>query len=199
MENTHLETGDILLFQSNFSGIFGWWGWIVSTVTRSKWTHVALILNSPTYIDPSYTGVHVLESGWETWDTHIGTLINPIEKILNDPTHKVVALRRLQQNISDLDGKMSTVYTTVKDKTYDMNIIELIGNELKSPLLADGRELDKFVCSSLVGYVYTALGLLDRETQWFYMQPWHFSEQNPKLKLINAALGNEKIIGCVNP
>ena len=62
-----MKNCDILLFQSNFKGIFGWWAWIVSIVTQSKWTHVALILKDPTYVDPKYEGVYVLECGSEKW------------------------------------------------------------------------------------------------------------------------------------
>ena len=187
-----MKNCDILLFQSNFRSFFGWWAWIVATVTQSKWTHVALVLKNPTYIDPSYDGVYVLESGSEKWSKRWGVIVSPFSKILNDKSHKLIAYRSISVNIPNT--QMEIVYNTIKDKKYDTNVLELLGNELRSSWLANPRELDKFVCSSLVGYVYTALGLLDNDTPWFYMQPWHFSSENKDLKLVHCKLSPEVIV-----
>ena len=186
-----MDTCDILLFESNYTGLFGWWGWIVSKVTRSKWTHVAIVLRDPTYIDQSYKGLYVLESGTEKWNPDWGVMVSPLDKILADTTHKRVAYRKLIHSREGFREKMEAIYRTVKDKSYDANVIELLGNELKAPLLANGQELDRFICSSLVGYVYSAIGLLPDTTQWFYLQPWHFSTNN-NMKILNGHLGPEQ-------
>ena len=175
-----MKNCDILLFQSNYRGWFGWWGWIVSKITRSKWTHVALVLKDPTYVDSSYKGLYVLESGSEPWNNTWGVLVSPLDRVLDDSSHKCVALRRLL-DVDIPNHQLEIVYRTVKGKKYDTNVLDLLGNELKSKWLANPRELDKFVCSSFVGYVYTALGLLKEDTPWFFMQPWHFSTENDKL------------------
>lgn len=90
-----IKSCDILLFESNYRGWFGWWGWIVSKVTRSKWTHVALILKNPTYVDATYKGLYVLESGSEPWNNNWGVMVSPLDKVLEDPSHKCVAVRKL--------------------------------------------------------------------------------------------------------
>lgn len=185
------QTGDILLFQSNFTGIFGWWAYIVSIVTRSKWTHVAMIIDSPTYVDPSYEGLHVIESGSEPWSSELGTIVSPIAKVVDDGTHSLVAVRRVFHGISDIDTRMAVAYAAVKGKPYDTSILDLAGNEFRLPELVSGRKLDAFVCSTLVGYLYTAIGLLKEDTLWFYLQPWHFSEQNTSLPLNGCTLGPE--------
>lgn len=186
-----METGDILLFESNFEGLFGWWAYIVSFVTRSKYTHVAMILKDPIYIDETYIGTYVIESGSEKWEKKWGTIISPLEKVLKGNGHKHIYWRRLCIE-EDINEMMPVIYKTVMHKEYDVNIFELIGNELKSEYLANPRELNKFVCSSLVGYMYTVLGLLPENTKWFFMQPKDFSyEQNPELKLIDCKLEPE--------
>ena len=184
-----MDNCDILLFQSNFKGLFGWWAWIVSIVTRSPWTHVALVLKDPTFIDPSYKGLYVLESGSEDWENHWGVMVNPLDKVLKTHEHKKVVTRKLYYNV--LIDQLEVIYNTIRFKKYDTNVTELLGNELQSSLLANPQESDKFVCSSLVAYVYTALGLLKNDTKWFYYQPKHFSKAF-KLQLVKGHLGEER-------
>ena len=188
-----MDNGDILLFQSNYSGLFGWWAWIVAMVTGSKWTHVAILLKNPTYINSDYTdGIYVLESGSEKWENKVGVIVSPLDKILKAKQSSKIVYRKLIRDLSIDNEDMKIIYNTIKDKPYDINPVELIGNELKSNVLAKPRELDRFVCSSLVAYVYTALGLLEANTKWFFYQPWQFSEENPDLKLIDCKLGPEE-------
>lgn len=187
-----MDNGDILLFQSNYKGMFGWWAKIISFVTNSKWTHVAIILKDPTYINSEYKGIYVIESGSEKWSKKWGTIVSPLNKILSSPDHRLIAYRKLYWNIPEEDLKV--VYNTVVNKPYDINPIELIGNELETSLLANSQESDRYVCSTLVAYIYTAIGLLRNDTKWFYYQPWHFSEQNKNLKLANGYLGKEQVL-----
>ena len=195
-----METGDILLFQSNFSGIFGWWGWLISKITRSQWTHVAIVLKNPLFLNKSYTGLYVLESGSEPWADNWGVMISPLDQILDQiletKFYKKIVTRKLFWNIKTHD--MEIVYNTIKDKKYDTNIIDLIGNEFENKLLADPKQANKFICSSLVAYIYSALDIFSNETKWFYYQPWHFSEQNKNLIFKNGHLGPEENINLCN-
>ena len=187
-----METGDILLFQSNFSGIFGWWGWLISKITRSQWTHVAIILKNPVFLNKSYTGLYVLESGSEPWADNWGVMVSPLDQILKTNFYKKIVTRKLCYEIENHD--IEIVYNTIKDKKYDTNIIDLLGNELENNILADPKQSNKFICSSLVAYVYSALNIFSNDTKWFYFQPWHFSEQNKKLIFKNGYLGPEQEI-----
>lgn len=190
-----MDNCDILLFESNYKGRFGWWAWIVSLFTRSKWTHVALILKDPTWINPEFKGDYVLECGSEDWEDYWGVMVSPLSSVINSGEHKRIVRRKLYYNVPLEDIK--TVYRTVKYKKYDTNLIELLGNETQYKLLANPRESNKFVCSSLVAYIYTALGLLPDDTKWFYFQPWHFSKSNSKLKLLKGYLGEEHDVDFV--
>lgn len=189
-----MNTGDLLLFQSNFKGLFGWWAYIVSIVTRSKYTHVAMILRDPIYVDKTYKGLYVIESGSEKWEKKWGTIVSPLDKVINGSGHKHIYWRKLRIE-EEINEMMPVIYKTVMDKEYDTNIFELIGNEMKSEYLSNPRELNKFVCSSLVGYIYTVLGLLPEKTKWFFMQPKNFSyKENPNLQLVDCKLDIEKCI-----
>ena len=184
-----MNTGDILLFQSNFSGIFGWWAWLISKITRSQWTHVAIILKNPTFINESYTGLYVLESGSEPWANNWGVMVSPLDQIIKTNYYKRIVKRKLFFKIKNHD--MDIMYNTIKDKKYETNPIDLLGNELESAFLADPKQANKFICSSLVAYIYSALNIFSNDTKWFYYQPWHFSEQNKNLKFKNGHLGPE--------
>jgi hypothetical protein len=180
---------DILLFQSNYKGKFGWWARIVSLFTRSNWTHIALVLKDPTFINPEYKGYYVLECGGEDWENYWGIMVSPLKTIIESGNHKRIVLRKLYYTVPI--EELKTVYLTVKHKKYNTNIIELLGNETQCSVLADPQESNKFICSSFVAYVYTALGLLPDDTKWFYYQPWQFSITNKNLKLIKGHLGEE--------
>lgn len=187
-----MDNGDILLFQSNYRGMFGWWARIIRFITRSKWTHVAMILKDPTFINPNFKGLYVIESGSEPWCKTWGTIVSPLHNVLSSPDHDLIAHRKLFWNIPN--DELKVVYNTVVDKPYDTDPLELLGNELQSSLLANPKEANTFVCSTLVAYMYTALGLLPNNTKWFYFQPWHFSKQNRNLKLLHGYLGEEHIL-----
>ena len=188
---SQLDTGDVLLFESNYTGSFGWWAKIVSFVTGSKWTHVALILKDPVYIDKSYRGLYVLECGSEEWADKWGVIVSPYEKVVSDTSHKRISCRKLETNIDLSEDKLKVIWNTIEGKQYDTNPIELVAIQLRNRWLANPRKLDKFVCSTLVAYVYTALGFLPRETNWFFFEPWHFSDANTKLQTQNCLLGKE--------
>jgi hypothetical protein len=65
-------------------------------ITESKWTHVALLLKNPTYINPNYTdGVYVLESGSESWTRKIGVIVSPIDKVLKAKQSSRIVYRKL--------------------------------------------------------------------------------------------------------
>ena len=189
-----MNSGDILLFQSNYTGAFGWWAYIVSLVTRSKWTHVAMVLKDPTFIDESFKGLYVIESGTESWVREWGVIASPLDKILSDRSHLCISYRKLNTTHAIKTDALEAIYVSIKNKPYDTNPSELLGNALKSTWLSKPRELDRFVCSSLVAYIYTALGLLPEDTSWFFYQPWHFSSENPNLRLKNCSLDKESVV-----
>ena len=62
INNIHdLQTGDIILFSNKKS----WFSRLIEWKTQTKWSHVAIVLKDPTYINPSLQGLYIWESGAE--------------------------------------------------------------------------------------------------------------------------------------
>ena len=78
------QTGDILLYNGST-----WLGKAIEYFTGSNYSHVAIILRDPTYIDPKLKGLYVLESGEEnvpdslTGKKILGVQITPLENTLD--------------------------------------------------------------------------------------------------------------------
>ena len=53
-----LDSGDLLLFQGKHSIVSS----IIRCFTNSKWTHVAMVLKNPTYINNTLNGYYVLQT-----------------------------------------------------------------------------------------------------------------------------------------
>ncbi len=86
--NTFLDTcqtGDLILFSDKKE----WYSRAIEFFTGSKFSHVAMILKSPIYINPELTGVYILESGYEdisacdTGKITFGVQISKIECVKN--------------------------------------------------------------------------------------------------------------------
>ena len=98
-----LKTGDLLLFNNqNTSGFFGFLSSLIKWGSHSNYTHIAMVLKNPTFINANLKGTYVWESNWEgTPDpqdgkTKLGVQITPIHEILNDyKNNGKVLLRRL--------------------------------------------------------------------------------------------------------
>ena len=98
-----LKTGDILLFDDMSKTCLGCWNQVIKCFSKSRYSHVAMVLKSPTYLDPQLTGTYIWESSWEgkpdpqDGKTKLGVQITPIEEILDEyrNTKSYVFLRRL--------------------------------------------------------------------------------------------------------
>ena len=205
----NLETGDLILFQGKHS--------IVSTIidlyTGSRWSHVAMVLKDPTFIDKKLKGLYLMESGEEDFPDSedniykYGVQIADLKEKL-DTYDGIVVSRKLKCNKKDFETKLKIIHNTVHNKPYDLNIFDFIITKLGITSCDEGsfkykllnwlgynpRKLDKLYCSALVAYIYTELGILDPKTRWTNIFPYYFSSENPNLRLIRASLGPEEYI-----
>ena len=78
------KTGDILLFSTNC-----WYSKLIEFFTHSKFSHIAIILKDPIFINPKLKGLYILESGAEKKPSpedenkKYGVQITKLEDILN--------------------------------------------------------------------------------------------------------------------
>jgi len=155
----NLKTGDILLFSAN-----GLYSNVVKTFTRSKWSHVAMVIN-----DDKYDELAIFESNSEkdaqdllTGDYEEGVRLVCFNERINAFNGKV-SVRRLEgallnnQLIEALDHLMAKIM----NKPYEKSKAQLLGAVPKSPLIGNKKEdLSTLFCSELVAEAYQELGLL---------------------------------------
>jgi len=200
-----MNTGDIILFGSEkyyISRLIEWY-------SGSKWSHIGIVLKDPTYINPLLTGLYLFESGAEDMVDSAdkiykyGVQIVPLQEKIK--RYKGYAYwRKLDANIDNLSYKMLSIYISVHNRPYDLSFYDLLSTKMnvvfknkkyKNAIMnwfrPNHRKLDEFFCSALVGYIYTELELIDKNTQWTECRPAYFSEENPNFTMINGMLEDE--------
>lgn len=128
----NLETGDILLFGDSPY----WFGRVVSYFAKSPYSHVAIVLRNPTYIDPSLKGLYVLESGIESFpdsEDHVkkfGVQITSVTELLTKSSNDLgyLTYRKLNTTMSkeELEAKIKEIHEKVHDKPYDIDLLDFI-------------------------------------------------------------------------
>ena len=124
------QTGDILLYNSNY-----WYSRFIEYASGSLFSHIAIILRDPIYINPKLKGLYVLESSKENiCDSNlekkiIGVQIIPLEHVLEEYKNSYVGnlyYRRLEakKNESFISILTDCINHTEGDK-YDLNPVVL--------------------------------------------------------------------------
>lgn len=221
--NHHLDnmnTGDLILFSgrnSIISSIIKWW-------TNSFYSHIGIVFKNP-YVSVNgifkeLRGIYLLESGYESIPDAIdnvkkyGVQIVPLRDVIEHYNGAIfwrkLNLEKSSYSNDNLNFEISKLYTYIKNKSYDLNIIDLLSTNINlykpNPIKLynysilnwfrhDTQKQDRFVCSALVAYVYSKLGFLPQITHWTECVPKFFSNENNKLKLLEGVfLENEKKI-----
>ena len=193
------KTGDLLLCDGNSNGFLGFFGNLIKYFTSSNYSHIAMIIVNPSFIDPNLKGTFVWESGWEgTPDPQdgkikLGVQITPISKFLKEYTGGRVYLRKIlcADNVFN-DTELKRIHDIVYEKPYDIvpkDWIEAYFHKDEHP-----QKTDRFWCSALIGYIYTKLNLLPFNTDWSILRPSDFSEKSGELKFKNCIMCDEVLI-----
>lgn len=167
---------DIMLFNGkNF-----WFSYVVEYTTWSQFSHIGIVLKSPTWLHPSLTGDYLLESGEEdvpdavTHKLKFGVQITPLEHIIKNYTGNIYYRNLLsvpyKENPSHYHDILKRIYDMIENKPYDDSVVDLIriGLHLK---LGDCRRTNAFFCSALTSFIFTQLGILPSDTQWDMVEP----------------------------
>ena len=182
MSQFDLKTGDILLFDYEAGGIFGLFTGLIKYFTKSKFSHVAMVLKDPSFIHPSLKGYYIWESSWEgkpdpqDGKIKLGVQITPFDEIYQHYKEKksTIYVRRVSCNPELFNpSKLDEIHKVVYDKPYDIvpkDWLEAIERKDSDP-----QKTDRFWCSALVGYIYTKAGLIDENTDWSVLRASDFS------------------------
>ena len=188
LDVSKLKTGDLILFNYKAKGCFGCFTNCIKWGTHSNYSHIGMILKDPTYIKPHLKGLFVWESSWEGHPDpqdnklKLGVQITPLEEILFAYQGKGHVYIRQVVCTPDCFTKeqLLKVHNIVYDKPYDLVIkdwVEAFFKKDDSP-----QKTDRFWCAALVGYIYTQVGILKKETDWSILTPADFSLDGENLK-----------------
>jgi hypothetical protein len=185
-----MNTGDIILFCGTKN--------IISTLIRwylgTPYTHVGIIIQDPTYIDPTYKGTYVLESGLEP-GSNFGVQLTKLDYLLTTYNGDIYH-RKLNtiKPMSEMVAEFTNIYKSLVGRPYDLSIFDALFLRMNPETAkaeisimdwfhTNHRNTDTFVCSALVGYVYMCWGFFPNEIEWSEFEPASFSENNEKLVL----------------
>tara|TARA_B100001093_G_scaffold493425_1_gene535582 strand:- start:645 stop:1262 length:618 start_codon:yes stop_codon:yes gene_type:complete len=192
MSRFDLNTGDLLLFDYHGGGFFGVFTGLIKYFTKSKYSHIAMVLKDPEFLHPSLKGYYVWESSWEgkpdpqDGKIKLGVQITPFEEIYNTykETGSSIYLRKVNCKKEMFNIKnLSDIHKVVYQKPYDIiptDWIEAIFRKDDHP-----KKIDRFWCAALVGYIYTKCGILEKNTDWSVLRPSDFSIQSKNILKFN--------------
>ena len=192
----NLKTGDIILCDyTQTTGFFGAFSWLIKHFTNSNYSHCAMIIKDPSFIHPSLKGTYVWESSWEgkpdpqDGKIKLGVQITPFQEFYDSyKKHGNIFLRKFnsQENIFT-DDILKKIHSVVYDKPYDIVPIDWIEAYKRED--NDPQKTSRFWCSALLGYIYTQVGILEKDTDWTILRPSDFSSiENPNLKLLREVI-----------
>lgn len=194
-----LKTGDLLFFTGHKSGWLKYFSSMIEYATHSNFSHVAMVLKDPTFIEPHLKGLYVWESGWEgkedpqDGEIKLGVQITNLEEIIeNFKEAKIIARKIICDDTHFTNENLKLVHDVVYKKPYDImpqDWIEALFRKDKHP-----QKTSRFWCSALVGYIYAKCGIIDPKTDWTIIRPNDFCLDGDNLKYQNNCfLSNEEI------
>ncbi len=172
-----LNTGDILLFH----GEGYWFSYLVEWITWSKYSHVAMVVKDPTYLDESLKGIYMIESGMEKFPDAVrhriveGVQIVDLAEVLKsyDGTVYVRKLTVEDGTRRNFDKILCDTWAKIKDAPYDENLWDLIRTafDINS---GNNCRTNSFVCSALVCFLYEQMKLFSVQIKWDLITPNYF-------------------------
>lgn len=190
-----LDTFDIILC----NGQNYWFSSVIEYATWSKFSHIGIVLKSPTWLHPELTGNYFLESGVEKFSDAVdhkmkfGVQITNLNKMINNYIGTLY-VRKLKSepyktNPYYYENKLKGVYEMIRDKPYDENPIDLIQAQMRIKLHDNHDE--SFFCSALVAFIYVQLGFLPVDIDWHLVVPKDFaSGYNMEKLMLDKGLGS---------
>lgn len=187
-----LNTGDLLLFRGNYI-----LSRLIEYFTGGNYSHIGIVLNDPTYIEPKLIGLYMLESGEEDFKDSeddkykFGVQITDLKECLKNYKGEVYCRKLKCERDEIFYKKLVDINKKIHDKPYDLDLFDWIKADL-GIYIGNVQKTNKFWCSALVAFVYVKLGFLSNDIPWTMIKPNDFSCKSDKLKFINCSLDDEK-------
>jgi len=186
MNISDLKHGDLVLVDNKSTGLFNAFLNMIRWGTHSDYTHVALIVENPTFLEKQLQGTYVWQSTYEgipdPQDNTIklGVQLTALNDFVDHYKNAVVFVRRFSDVSLFTDDKLKEAHTIAYDKPYDLypkDWIEALVQKDSQP-----QKIDRFWCSAFVGFVLTKIGILQSNTDWSIMRPCDFALDGEYLK-----------------
>ncbi len=186
-----LATGDLVLFsgKGGFSAGIKWF-------TRSRWSHVGMIL-----VIPEWDTVLLWESTTlsSLKDVESNTARRGVQLVsFSDRLRNYggeVAVRRLRIDRTDrMQQALSSFRNEVRDRPYEEDTVELIKAAYDGPFGDNTEDLSSLFCSELVAESYQRMGLLPNDPPSNEYVPNDFASTGPGVPLLAGALDQEVLV-----
>jgi hypothetical protein len=213
-----LETGDILLYHTNF-----WYSRAIEFFGRSHYSHVAIVLKDPHWLTVHHSslsepmksmkevdvngnvqlgaGYYILESALteENPDPITGKiesgvqiqLLKPIiNKYLNEGWGRLYYRKLVIRRDTNFYTMLNQAYKIAEGIKYDIDPVDWI-KAMVGDISGPVQRKDRFWCSALVAFVLTYLGVFDSKLPWSLMTPGFLSSSNTNVKLLQGSLTSD--------
>ena len=170
------QTGDLLLFHEVGHCLSS----LIEYFTKSKYSHCAIILKDPTFIDESYKGIYIIESGIESTPDVVdhkrkfGVQIQKLSDAINYYKGDVYWRKLNCERGEFFDNEIKSIYESTRNIPYDINPMDWIKAGLKIDY-GNTHKTTTFFCSALCAYIYVKLGLLPTNIPWTIISPQELS------------------------
>jgi hypothetical protein len=167
-----------------------------------------MIVRDPIWIDPTLTGLYIIESGIEptkdlisgkkVFGVQLISLDDILDKYLNSYFGDIYYVQ-VNTNRNDLFyHKLKQTIRSVDGKPYDLNPVDWIKAKFDIEI-GNLQKENTFWCSALLSYLYVRLDLLPDSTPWTIIPPYKFSQYSThKLLFQNSVVSPEKKIVNLN-
>ena len=186
----NLKTGDIILFSGRC-----FVSRIVEFCTRSRWTHMGMIV-----IDPEYPYPLIYESshGTKIMALDLGKKASGVQLLPFNERRRTfagdMALRRLNHVLSEKElYRLGIFRKFIEGSPFEKNALQMLASTVHSRLLPSRQDLTSVFCSELVAQCYQEIGLLGQDRASNKYCPADFSKDR-EMPLIRGALGPQFII-----
>tara|TARA_B110001469_G_C9629503_1_gene314700 strand:+ start:171 stop:782 length:612 start_codon:yes stop_codon:yes gene_type:complete len=187
MNVNDLKHGDLVFVNNkSTSMLFNLFLNMIRWGTHSDYTHVAIIVQNPTFGEKPLQGTYVWQSTYEgkpdPQDNKIklGVQLTELDDFLDHYKNVSVFVRRFSDISLFTDDKLREAHMIAYDKLYDIypkDWIEAFVQKDPNP-----QKTERFWCSAFVGFVLTKIGILQSDTDWSIMRPCDFALDGEDLR-----------------
>lgn len=181
---SRLETGDIVLFSSRKP-----LGNVIQLVTRSKWTHVGMIIRSDVAIllweSRGLSSLLGLAPGGDKRGVALVSLSDRLRDFVGEVWVRPLEVERTPEMLK----KLAELREDVSGRDYEAHITELMKAYYDGPLGNNTEELSTIFCSELVAEAYQCMGLLAEPPQGMPSNEYTPIDFARGLPLLKGSLG----------